>query len=60
MVTALWGAFLISTIVLCVKDTFKLSHDQEVALTQVRLSKKAARVIQASLKYFMAKKKQVK
>lgn len=60
MISALWGAFLIGAIVSCLNDTFGLTYEQELALGKIRLSRKAARTIQASFRYFASKKKYVK
>ena len=56
MIAALWGAFLIGTIVACLNDAFNLTYEQELALGQIRLTRKAARTIQASFRFFRAKK----
>ena len=60
MIAALWGAFIIGAIVACLNDNFTLSYEQELALGKIRLSRKAARTIQASFRYFKSKKKFVK
>ena len=45
MIAALWGAFLIGTIVMCLNDAFDLTYEQELALGKIRLTRKAARTI---------------
>lgn len=60
MVAALWGAFLISIIVYCTTTAFSNSHEQDLALSQIRLSEKAATTLQKTFKVFLAKKKYVK
>ena len=52
MVAALWGAFLISIIVYCTTIAFTNSHEQDLALNQIRLSEKAAITLQKSFKLF--------
>ena len=55
MTTALWGAFIISIVVYCTTKIFVLTNNQEMAVNQIAVSKKAARTIQKSFRFFKAK-----
>lgn len=57
MFAALWGAILISLLVVVSANIFKLSKQQTKALRHIRVSRSAARAIQIGMQYFMAKKK---
>lgn len=56
MFTALWGAFMISLLVLTVSNVFGLSKNQNQALQQINISRSAARAISKSFKFYMKKK----
>lgn len=60
MASALWGAFLISQIVLKANDALNLSYDQDSTMRKIRLTNKAADTIKKSIKLFVAKKRYVK
>ena len=60
MASALWGAFLISQIVLRANDALNLSYDQDSTMRKIRLTNKAADTIKKSIKLFVAKKRYVK
>jgi hypothetical protein len=57
MFCALWGAFMISLIVLTVGNYFRLNEKQKKALSHIKISKSAAKIISLSFKYFIKKKK---
>lgn len=57
MITALWGAFLISMIVVITSSIFDLDSHQELALRHIRLTRKAATTISSAIKYFLARKR---
>ena len=57
MISALWGAFLISLLVLTVGNVFELKHQQQMALRHIRLTRRAAVTISTGIKYFLAKKR---
>jgi len=57
MVVALWGAFLISLLMVTVTNVFELSENQKMAMRHIRLTRKAAITLSSSIKYFLAKKK---
>ena len=56
MICALWGAFMISLIVLTVGNYFRLNDKQKKALSHIRISRSAAKIISLSFKYFLKKK----
>ena len=57
MITALWGAFLISLLVVTVSSVFDLSNNQKMALRHIRLTRTAAMTISRAIKYFLARKR---
>lgn len=57
MFTALWGAFMISLIVLLVTNIFDLSEEQHRAFQQIKISRSAAKAISKSFKFFIQKKR---
>mmetsp|Transcript_16179 Transcript_16179/g.25061 ORF Transcript_16179/g.25061 Transcript_16179/m.25061 type:complete len:113 (-) Transcript_16179:657-995(-) len=57
MVVALWGAFLISLLVVTVGSVFELNENQKMALRHIRLTRKAATTLSSGIKYFLAKKR---
>lgn len=57
MFMAIWGAVILSFIVLLVSNAFALTDHQENAMVQIDKSRKAAITISRSLKYFNLKKK---
>lgn len=56
MITAIWGAIMISLIVLTVSSVLDLKKNQLKALKQIRVTRSAANTIVLSMKYFLAKK----
>lgn len=56
MVTALWGAILISLVVVAATQIFYMSDDQEKALREIDVSRKAANSIACAFKYYKQKK----
>ena len=56
MFVALYGAFLLSIIVLAVHSVFDLTDTQMQAMEHIHMTRAAARTIMVSLKYFKAKK----
>lgn len=56
MFTALWGAFMISLLVLTVSNVFGLSKNQSQALQQINISRSAAKAISKSIKFYIRKK----
>jgi hypothetical protein len=57
IITAFWGAFLISLLIVSVGKIFELEKNQKKAMHHLFLTRKAASSITSSLRYFMAKKK---
>ena len=57
IVTAMWGAFLISFTVVTLTNIFQLSQNQLKAHKHIVNSQSAARSISLALKYFWLKKK---
>ena len=57
MITAFWGAFLISILVVTVSSVFELNEKQRMALSHINLTRRAATTISSSIKYFLAKKR---
>ena len=55
--TAIFGAFLISMMVLAVAKIFDLNQNQHKALRHIRMSRSAAKLITSFSRYFLAKKK---
>jgi undecaprenyl pyrophosphate phosphatase UppP len=56
MLGAIWGAFLISLIVLIVANVFALQKCQKKAMQDIHVTQKAAKSISIGIKYFLAKK----
>lgn len=52
MFTAIWGAVLISLVVVMVSKVFEMSENQEKALRQVDVSRKAAKAIAYAFKFY--------
>lgn len=52
MFTAIWGAVLISLIVVMVSKIFEMTENQEKALRQVDVSRKAAKAIAYAFKFY--------
>ena len=57
MLCAIWGAVMISFIVLVVSNIFNLTEEQEAALTKLRQVNSASTVIQRSFRYYRLKEK---
>ena len=57
MITAFWGTFLISLLIVSVGKIFELDKSQQKAMHHLFLTRKAASSITSSLRYFLAKKK---
>ena len=57
VISAMWGAILISLIVVVTVKLFDLSKKEEQALSHIKMSHSAAKSIKVSIKYFIAKKK---
>ena len=57
MLTAIWGAILISLIVLVVGSVFELKKSQKKAMHDIHVTRKATRAISLSIKFFLMKKK---
>ena len=57
MISALWGAFLISLLVVTVSSIFDLNNNQKMALRHIRLTRRAAVTISSAIKFFLAKKR---
>ena len=53
---ALFGAFMLSLIVLIVSKAFELKKDQRDALKKIKISKKAVKSISKGFKFYFAKK----
>lgn len=57
MLTAFWGTFLISLLIVSVGKIFELEKNQKKAMHHLFLTRKAASSITSSLRFFLAKKK---
>lgn len=57
MFTSLWGAFMISLLVVSVSSIFDLKKHQKMALHHIRLTKSAAKTISSAFKFYQEKKK---
>lgn len=57
MITAFWGTFLISLLIVSVSKIFELTRKQRKAMHHLFLTRKAARSITSAMRYFLAKKK---
>jgi hypothetical protein len=60
IIASLWGAFMISLLVLSVSSTFDLKENQLNALRHIKVTKSAARTISASFRFYRAKKEYFK
>ena len=56
IITALWGAIMISLLVLTASSFFDLSGNQLKAMKHIRVSGEAAKTISLAMKYYMKKK----
>lgn len=56
MILALWGATLISLLVVIFSGIFELDKHQKMALNQIKLSQSASNTIKSSIEYFKAKR----
>lgn len=52
MACAIWGAVMISFIVLVVSNIFNLSNEQEQAFNKLQFADSASRVIQRAFRYY--------
>ena len=57
VMTAIWGTVLISLIVMVFIKFFDPNHKEHKAIKHIKMSRSAAKSINTSLKYFIAKKK---
>lgn len=57
MLISLWGAFMISLIVLTVSSVFNLSKNQLKAMRHIRLTKSSVKTIELAYKFYKTKKK---
>jgi len=57
MVTALWGGFIISLLIVSVEGIFSLSNREQKAFSNLVLVKKAARCLVSALRYRLIQKK---
>lgn len=57
MITAFWGAFIISLVIVSVTKIFELNRNQKKAMHHLYLTRKAASSITSAMRYFMAKKR---
>lgn len=57
VITAFWGTFIVSLLVLVVANIFELSDDEKKAIAFIRQSRTAATSINKAFKFYMAKKK---
>ena len=57
LITAVWGGFMASLLVLIVSNLFELSDNQAEAVTQIKVNRAAARSIMYGMKYFIQRKK---
>ena len=56
MVCSIWGAILLSLIVLVVANMFELKKSQKKAMRDLHASRKAIKSISLAIKYFLQKK----
>ena len=56
MFTALWGAVMISLVVVMVSKIFEMSENQEKALREIEVSRKAAKAVAYGFKFYKQKK----
>jgi len=57
MLSAIWGAFLISLVVLVVAHVFDLKKPQKKAMRDIQVTRKATHSITLAIKFFLVKKK---
>jgi len=57
MMTAFWGAFLISLLIFSVGKIFELTRNQKKAMHHLFLTRKAASSITSAMRFFLAKSK---
>ena len=57
MFCSIWGAFLLSLIVLVVANMFDLKKSQKKAMRDIHVSRKATKSISLGVKFFLEKKK---
>jgi hypothetical protein len=57
MISAFWGAFLISLMIVTIGQTFELTRNQKKAMHHLFLTRKAATSITCAMRYYMAKKR---
>lgn len=57
LVTAVWGGFVASLLVLIVSNVFELNEKQKSAVASIKLNRSAARSIMHAMQYFVARKK---
>lgn len=57
VLTALWGAVMISIFVMIVSNVFNLSDNEQKALSEIDVSRQAVQAIVSSLKLFSKKKR---
>lgn len=60
LVTAGWGTFLMSILIMSVGKIFGLSYNEEKSLQHILSTRKAAKTITASMRYYMQKSKYLK
>ena len=60
IMTAFWGGFIISLLVVTVRRVFELNSKQSRAMHHLMLTRKAAASIIAAFRYFLARKKYLK
>lgn len=58
LITAVWGGFIASLLVLVVSNVFELTETQVQAVTQIKLNRSAARSIMHGMRYFVLRKRQ--
>lgn len=58
LITAVWGGFIASLLVLVVSNVFELTDTQVQAVAQIKLNRAAARSIMHGMRYFVMRKKQ--
>ena len=59
LITAVWGGFIASLLVLVVSNVFELTETQVQAVAQIKLNRSAARSIMHGMRYFVMRKKQL-
>ena len=57
VITAFWGTFIVSLLVLVVANVFELSDDEKTAIKDIKQSRSAATSISKAFKFYMLKKK---